>query len=690
MKFSIIRTDKNNQQHLSQKTLDALLQRMKTDTKRGDVERLRAHLPYLRSGYRYSHMADLPRVYPCAELAKDANGNLVMARCNGLVLLTVAPLPTAVLRKEAKRAASLLPTTLAAFEGSSGRSIKILVKVAPEEGALPTDEQLVDDFCRQAYTLAVPVYEAVLPAKVVVQQASARMSFRMTLDASPYVNTQSVPFRVSTPPHQPQVATPADDAFEWDNYAQNEHVYSIAYDKAIDEVGDLPQEQRAEAIMTAVAHHLCQSGMPQEEAVLHISQHARYQEGYSEDRLRAIVDTTYATTQADGRRTSGALEVGRQTRMLIGFLQSRYLFRYNEVMGYVEYKPNNTWVNDWQPVDERAINGMTTNARLAGLNAWDRDVARYIRSDKVPTYNPIDDYLWQAQGKWDGRDHIGMLARTVPTDNPHWEQWFRTWLLGMVAQWLGRNRQYGNSVAPLLISRQGYNKSTFCRSLLPDELQWGYTDNLSLDEKRPVLQAMSQMLLINLDEFNQISERTQAGFLKNVIQLARVKAKRPYGKHVEDFPRLASFIATTNMPDVLADASGSRRFIGVELTGPIDVSHRPNHQQLYAQAQALINNGERYWFDEADVHELMQHNRRYQTRSLIEDYFHQYFDLAQPGDPNAEWLTATAIYTYLRSKVGAQLRPTGLTTFGRKLASMDGIQQKRSAQGSCYLVVKKS
>ena len=72
------------------------------------------------------------------------------------------------------------------------------------------------------------------------------------------------------------------------------------------------------------------------------------------------------------------------------------------------------------------------------------------------------------------------------------------------------------------------------------------------------LQAMSQFLLINLDEFNQIPATIQEGFLKNIIQLASVKIKRPYGRHVEDFPRLASFIATTNEHSVLADPSGNR------------------------------------------------------------------------------------------------------------------------------------
>ena len=130
----------------------------------------------------------------------------------------------------------------------------------------------------------------------------------------------------------------------------------------------------------------------------------------------------------------------------------------------------------------------------------------------------------------------------------------------MVAQWRGLDRRFGNSIVPLLISKQGLGKSAFCRQLLPPELRsWGYTDHLSLGEDRSVHLAMAQMLLINLDEFNAISQKKQEGFLKNIVQLPAVKVKRPYGRHIEDVHRLASFIATTNLTDVLTDPTGSRR-----------------------------------------------------------------------------------------------------------------------------------
>lgn len=242
------------------------------------------------------------------------------------------------------------------------------------------------------------------------------------------------------------------------------------------------------------------------------------------------------------------------------------------------------------------------------------------------------------------------MARTVPTNNPYWANWFYTWFLGMVDQWRGfTHRQYGNSVAPLLISKQGYNKSTFCRRLLPPKLQWGYNDNLILSEKRQVYQAMAQFMVINLDEFNQISPQVQQGFLKNLIQLPTLKYKPPYGSHVMEFPRLASFIATSNITDILTDPSGNRRFIGVELTGPIDVSVRPNYQQLFAQALTALHNGEKSYFDAEQVKLIMKNNCQFEVAEPIDQYFQLYFELVE-NEKEGEYLTAAEIFDYLKSR----------------------------------------
>ena len=398
----------------------------------------------------------------------------------------------------------------------------------------------------------------------------------------------------------------------------------------------------------------------------------------------AIVDNSEEDVDKDGKDLSDNI------MRMIGFLCKKYDFRYNSVMKFTEYRPKDKDYWGYQPVDARVQKRMTLEVQLANIRVSIKDVRNYLESDLLSTYNPVEDFLFKCAGKWDGKDYIRALARTVPTDNPYWEDWFYTWFLAMVNQWRSySHRKYGNSVAPLLISKQGYNKSTFCRSLVPPELQWGYNDNLVLSEKRQVLQAMCQALLLNLDEFNQISPQVQQGFLKNIIQLPSVKMKPPYGSHVQEFPRMASFIATSNMEDILSDPSGNRRFLGVELTGPIDVSQLPNYEQLYAQALAALQAGEKTYFDAEQTKLIMASNRKFEVISPVDQYFNLYFDLTDDAK-QGEYLTAAEIFQELKSHIGSSVKLSNLISFGRKLSQMPSIHRKRFNDGMRYLVVRKS
>ena len=396
------------------------------------------------------------------------------------------------------------------------------------------------------------------------------------------------------------------------------------------------------------------------------------------------VDNSFEHVDKDSK------ELSDNIMSMIGFLCKKYDFRYNSVMKFTEYRPKDKDYWGFQPVDARVQKRMTLEVQLANIRVSIKDVRNYLESDLLSTYNPVENFLFKCMGKWDGKDHIRALARTVPTDNPHWEDWFYTWFLAMVDQWRSySHRKYGNSVAPLLISKQGYNKSTFCRSLVPPELQWGYNDNLVLSEKRQVLQAMCQALLLNLDEFNQISPQVQQGFLKNIIQLPSVKMKPPYGSHVQEFPRMASFIATSNMEDILSDPSGNRRFLGVELTGPIDVSQLPNYEQLYAQALAALQAGEKTYFDAEQTKLIMASNRKFEVISPVDQYFNLYFDLTDDVK-QGEYLTAAEIFQELKSHIGSSVKLSNLISFGRKLSQMPSIHRKRFNDGMRYLVARKS
>lgn len=692
MRFSIVRTDKKKVQHLTVKSAEWFLERIQTDTKAGDIAGLREYFARNGAMEGYELRTPVARIYPSVELAKSENGNLEIVAMNGLVVLHVGSL----MRKEdveaVKEASMMLPTTFAAFMGADGRSVEILVSVTRKDSAaLPRTESEMDLFCQAAYEAAFGAYSGLLPKPIERQTISARNSFLMTLDAKPYYNDQATPLQVSLSlGHQDAKETVVEELREFDQqlYATYELMYRRAAEVAYEETADVIESQRYDAYITELSRQLCEMGVPEEEAFLHIRNHHVFKKIYDEDTFRAIVSAVYSEERP--KRQGGGDMVSRETRRLIGFLQTRYVFRYNTVMGYTEYRPNNTWSVGWQACDENAINGITLQARLANLDVKEKDVRRYVHSDMIRKSDPVGDFLVHASDKWDGKtDHIAMLARCVPCNIPQWEHWFKKWFVGMVAQWMYTTQEYGNSVVPLLISPQGDGKTTFCRMILPKELRWGFLENLDISEKRTTLQSMHSFLLINLDEFNSISPKLQEGFLKNIIQLPNVKIKRPYGKHVEEFKRNASFISTTNESNVLSDPTGSRRFICVRLTAPIDTSYKPNYEGLYGQAYQLVLNRQiDWWFNPEEVKELMEHNLQFQIVPPAVQYFNEYFEAVQ-DEEKGEWMSPTAIYDELRRIAGAGLKANSVTAFGRHLKNMPGLQQKRITRGMLYLVRKK-
>ena len=631
MKVTIVHTNNKKQLLVSTKTMEKLMERFAKDDSKLTITHFRESVPYLSNNYEgYKDMPKWMHIYPAAEFAKDDNNNLKMKAFNGILLLKFGNITDVDGVEGVKRSVAILPSTLAAITGADGKTVIVLIKFQGEKDSLPTSEADAEHLYRIAYQQIFPVYQAIVKASILVDGPKPSIEAGSTLSQEPSIHNS----------------------------------FMMTLD--------------AEPYFNSKA------------VAMKIDSHARSQNltPNTGNNQQMIADSGTAEAKNDNKKEDKNSMRSNIVSMM-KLLESRYDFRYNTVMKYVEYLPKDKGWYGYRPVEPRVQKRMTLEVQLADIRVSIKDVRNFLESDYIKNYNPIEEYLFQCYDKWDGKDHIRALARTVPTANPHWADWFYTWFLGMVDQWRGySHRQYGNSVAPLLISKQGYNKSTFCRRLLPPELQWGYSDNLILSEKRQVYQAMAQFMVINLDEFNQISPQVQQGFLKNLIQLPTLKYKPPYGSHVMEFPRLASFIATSNMKDILSDPSGNRRFIGVELTGPIDVSVRPNYQQLFAQALSALNNGEKSYFDAQQVKLIMKSNSQFEIIQPIDQYFLLYFELVD-NEKEGDYLTAAEIFDYLKKQIGSSLKVNSLMGFGRKLANMSELKHKRFADGMKYLVRKK-
>ena len=147
------------------------------------------------------------------------------------------------------------------------------------------------------------------------------------------------------------------------------------------------------------------------------------------------------------------------------FLTSRYRFRFNVLTEETEVAGVENGISDdhlrYAKVDERWMNSLSLEAIEAGIDCWDRDIQRFVRSRRISEYHPFTAYF-ERLPEWDGTDRVSALARRV-SDDPVWVNGFHRWMLGLSAQWMqfrpDTNR--ANSVAPLLVSsRQGLGKST--------------------------------------------------------------------------------------------------------------------------------------------------------------------------------------------------------------------------------------
>jgi len=382
------------------------------------------------------------------------------------------------------------------------------------------------------------------------------------------------------------------------------------------------------------------------------------------------------------------------------FLTSRYRFRFNVLTEETEVANNipDTHLR-YTKVDERWMNTLSMEAIETGIDCWDRDIQRFVRSRRISEYHPFTAYFEQLP-EWDGTDRVSALARRV-SDNPVWVNGFHRWMLGLSAQWMqfhpdtncanSANRansiSRANSVAPLLVSsRQGLGKSTFCRLLMPDALKAYYTESYDLGSPASAEAKLAAYGLINLDEFDKLSA-SKMPLLKNLMQASALNIRKAYKRSASALPRIASFIGTSNREDLLVDRTGSRRFLCVSLEHAIDCTTPVEHEQLYAQLKAELLSGERSWFNKEEEQAIQQHNALFYKHIPEEEVFRLCFRFATQEDHPQEVLTLSATQLFERMKAAHPSVMRGMTAYSLSRILPQLGERVHTAKGNVYRVV---
>jgi hypothetical protein len=605
----------------------------------------------------------------------------------GLVLLSFRSDKGQAVLEQLRRKVNLWEQTLLSFLGSSGQSLKVLLPYRLTGGGLPTEGSQTDLFQQYAYKRAAEYALASIGIKAEDTKHDGSEAFRLSYDPDAYLNLQARPIEMEQPT-QPltdetssMVEVPTEVSLDTEvlpGYTRREmdavkfnFIYrDLSFDRELD------KEQH----LMRLASACCKAGIDQELAVKQTIEMTPF---YQKD---ILVRTTFnAAYEQHPLGLKNPVDKSLMNQQLLdSFLKRRYMFRRNQVTGEVEYQEKYRFQLWWKPLTEEARNDMNNAAILEGIKVWPKDLDRVLISERITKYDPVKEWL-EGLPKWDGRDRLAELAARVKTKTAGWHDNFKVWMRSMVNQWRGgSNLMYGAQMVLMFVGNQGTRKSTFMRMLLPRELMPFYIDRIDFANKKEALRALSRFLLINIDEYDQIS-KAQTAFLKHLIQRTDVKERKLYSTIYEQSQRYAAFCATTNSLVPLKDDSGSRRYMVIEVDDVIDTDTTGqkaiDYRQLYAQIIHEIEQGEEYAFTGQREQQIITQNADYyevpNVVAIFEDHFHR-----PTKNDEVMWLSPTQLLKQLKLDPENRSNSTILGAYLRR----NGFERGKGEKRRCYAV----
>ena len=606
-------------------------------------------------------------------------------RFTSLLLLNI-PCPQGIRQiAEMKSRVRQIPYTMLAFAGVSGVTLKVLVRCRYDKAeALDADDYLT--FLKDAHESASRLYTSLAQCNLYVKEIRLTNGCRMSYDPQLYYNPQAEILPVvreqQTDPLKQYEGTKAeeDGTVSWyPDFEERQRIeleYQVCLSKAIDDCGD-----EAEQCLQTLADYCNKACLAEEGCVARASWNARFKD-LGADVIRKTFRNAYKKPY-EGTPVSQMNEKERIMRSIEDFLSRRYELRFNVIKGVTEFRPNDLHFKQWRPLSDRELKSLVVEEMKEGGESWMNDIRTYIESAHISDYNPIHEFL-AACGEWDRKhNYIEDFARRLPTNYAAWPKYFHRWFLAMVAQALDINKDYGNSMVPMLIGEQGYLKTQFCNHILPESMRDYYMKDIKMDNAEQVERVLGRMWLVNIDEYDSKTQREQAK-IKRLLTEKEVQTRKMRSDQYTLTPRLCSFIATTNDITPLPSGDGTRRYLCVEVTDKVDMSGRIPYKQMFAQAVAELHEpGCIYWFTSDDEREIQQHNRLYQQESAPELMLTEIFEPTNQHKREHLW-TASAIQQELAKHLRASDLPN-LTNLGLALKKLRWKRYKVGNARGYYL-----
>lgn len=584
--------------------------------------------------------------------------------------------------------------TLFCFLSPSGNGLKVGVYLQtpsavelrnslPADGSIALDE--LEKYHKRMFSLALSHYESITGACIDSSGSDIGRLFFVSHDPHAYIAVRGIEavriptLQITLPAPAPARHTspkwkklempgnPEADCSQVSTAVEMEFQRCI---QAQDRLTKYHQGQRS-TYLFALGNRCYRKGLPLP-AIQQLAE--RYFGAPDMDVTQPVADAYRYTDRTDRQEEEKNKPIAAR---ITEFVSQRHEVRYNLVMKRFEYRSKDK-AGDFVILQNRQLNSIYYDLNMAGINCSPAIAKTIIQSNYAYEYHPFEAYYYGLP-LWDRKtDYIGMLADTVQTTNQaFWRDCLRRWLVGMVACALTDN--IVNQLALVIRGEQGKGKSTWIRNLLPPELKLHYRNGMLTQKNKDHALAMTTCLIINLEEFEGMSD-TELGELKRMITQESVMERKSYEADADLYIRRASIIASTNEPRFLQDISGTRRFPTVTAL-EIDYRTPVNHAGIYAQALYLWKNNFRYWFEDKEIESLNHLNQEYVLATPEEELLYTYFARPEPTDyAGVKWLPAAAILTHLSiyGKIQVTNRSMRMLT---RILERGGFEKRKNGNG---------
>lgn len=389
------------------------------------------------------------------------------------------------------------------------------------------------------------------------------------------------------------------------------------------------------------------------------------EKGIEESEAEEIVNEVYSRNDLDIRHESSAENI---IINVTNYVIKKYSIKYNVITRKNEL--------NGKPMTDKDSNTLFLDCRMTfDDTAITFDlVNRIIESKAVTDYNPFFLYIENNKHKI-SNGNIDLICQTIESDTHIKNRFIRKWLIGMIACIHGHPVRY----VLALTGGQNTGKTEWFRRLLPASLQQYYGES-NLDRGKDDELLMCEKLIVVDDEMGGKSKQDEKRF-KELTSKNYFSLRASYGRHNQDYKRLAILAGTSNDPQLINDSTGNTRILPINVKSiNHDLYNSIDKDELFMELVRAYASGESYQLEETEFEILNEVSRGFENIAFEKELINKFFKVVVD---QGEWLTATEIKDII--EINTKQRIMSMKKFGSELRNTFGAPKFRDRANKYFV-----